>query len=56
MAAARPRPLQIAAQLFVGGHQREPYAQLRRAFVYKHKPAKTPPHLARQQIDRRSAA
>ena len=25
---------------------REPYPQLRRAFVYKHKPTRTPPHLA----------
>jgi len=35
---------------------REPYAQLRRAFVYKDKPAQTPPHLARHRIDRRPAA
>jgi putative two-component system hydrogenase maturation factor HypX/HoxX len=28
---------------------REPYAQLRRAFVYKQKPARTPPHLARHR-------
>jgi putative two-component system hydrogenase maturation factor HypX/HoxX len=27
----------------------EPYAELRRAFVYKDKPAHTPPHLARHQ-------
>jgi putative two-component system protein, hydrogenase maturation factor HypX/HoxX len=27
----------------------EPYAQLRRAFVYKQKPARTPVHLSRQQ-------
>jgi len=25
----------------------EPYPQLRRAFVYKHKPVETPPHLTR---------
>src|SRR6516162_3548380 len=31
---------------------REPYARLRRAFVYKHKPTRTPPHLA----DRRAWA
>ena len=28
----------------------EPYPQLRRAFVYKHKPTRTPSHLARDQI------
>ena len=28
---------------------REPYARLRRAFVYKHKPARTPSHLADRQ-------
>ena len=28
---------------------REPYAQLRRAFVYKQKPARTPPHIARHR-------
>jgi hypothetical protein len=27
----------------------EPYAQLRRAFVYKDKPPRTPPHLARHR-------
>ncbi len=27
----------------------EPYAQLRRAFVHKHKPARTPPHLTRHR-------
>ncbi len=29
----------------------EPHAQLRRAFVYKQKPARTPPHLARHRLD-----
>jgi putative two-component system hydrogenase maturation factor HypX/HoxX len=29
---------------------REPYAQLRRAFVYKQKPTRTPPHLARHRV------
>jgi putative two-component system hydrogenase maturation factor HypX/HoxX len=28
---------------------REPYAQLRRAFVYKQRPTRTPPHLSRHQ-------
>ena len=28
---------------------REPYARLRRAFVYKHEPTRTPPHLADRQ-------
>jgi hypothetical protein len=34
----------------------EPYAELRRAFVYKEKPTHTPPHLARHrtQSPRRS--
>jgi putative two-component system hydrogenase maturation factor HypX/HoxX len=27
----------------------EPYAELRRAFVYKEKPSRTPPHLARHR-------
>jgi putative two-component system hydrogenase maturation factor HypX/HoxX len=35
---------------------REPYAALRRAFVYKDKPLQTPPHLARHRIDHRPAA
>jgi len=30
---------------------REPYPELRRAFVYKHKPTQTPPHLARSRPD-----
>ena len=30
---------------------REPYPELRRAFVYKHKPTRTPPHLARPRPD-----
>jgi putative two-component system hydrogenase maturation factor HypX/HoxX len=29
----------------------EPYAELRRAFVYKEKPSHTPPHLARHRTD-----
>jgi putative two-component system hydrogenase maturation factor HypX/HoxX len=29
----------------------EPYAELRRAFVYKEKPTHTPPHLARHRTD-----
>jgi putative two-component system hydrogenase maturation factor HypX/HoxX len=32
---------------------REPYARLRRAFVYKEKPSQTPPHLARHRTDPR---
>ena len=34
----------------------EPYPQLRRAFVYKDRPAQTPVHLARHRIERRPAA
>ena len=30
---------------------REPYASLRRAFVYKEKPSHTPPHLARHRTE-----
>jgi putative two-component system hydrogenase maturation factor HypX/HoxX len=33
---------------------REPYARLRRAFVYKEKPSHTPPHLARHQTQPQS--
>ena len=29
----------------------EPYAGLRRAFVYKEKPSRTPPHLARHRTE-----
>jgi hypothetical protein len=32
---------------FSGPH--EPYAELRRAFVYKEKPWRTPPHLAQHR-------
>jgi putative two-component system protein, hydrogenase maturation factor HypX/HoxX len=32
---------------------REPYPQLRRAFVYKHKPTRTPPHLCFPRTDHR---
>jgi putative two-component system hydrogenase maturation factor HypX/HoxX len=32
---------------------REPYRRLRRDFVYKHRPARTPPHLARHRAETR---
>jgi putative two-component system hydrogenase maturation factor HypX/HoxX len=54
--AARPltayRQAELAAMSRNFFDPREPYARLRRAFVYKHKPARTPPHLA----DRRAWA
>jgi putative two-component system protein, hydrogenase maturation factor HypX/HoxX len=54
-AAERKRPLDAyrAAELAVMcrnfSDPREPYAHLRRAFVYKEKPVCTPPHLARHR-------
>ena len=45
LAAYRAAELAIMKRNFSSPH--EPYAQLRRAFVYKHKPTQTPPHLAR---------
>jgi len=54
-AAERQRPLDAyrAAELAVMHRNfsdpREPYARLRRAFVYKEKPLCTPPHLARHR-------
>jgi putative two-component system protein, hydrogenase maturation factor HypX/HoxX len=54
-AAERRRPLDAyrAAELAVMHRNfsdpREPYARLRRAFVYKEKPLCTPPHLARHR-------
>ena len=54
--AARPliayRQAELAAMSRNFSDPREPYARLRRAFVYKHKPTRTPPHLA----DRRAWA
>jgi putative two-component system protein, hydrogenase maturation factor HypX/HoxX len=58
-APAEHRPLAAyrAAELAVMSRNffdpREPYAELRRAFVYKDKPAHTPPHLARHRADPR---
>ena len=54
-AAEKQRPLAAyrAAELAVMSRNfsdpREPYARLRRAFVYKEKPTHTPPHLARHR-------
>ncbi len=47
LAAYRAAELAIMSRNFSG--PREPYAQLRRAFVYKEKPPRTPPHLARHR-------
>ena len=47
LAAYRAAELAIMRRNFSGPP--EPYAQLRRAFVYKEKPAHTPPHLARHR-------
>ncbi len=48
LAAYRAEELAIMSRNFSG--PLEPYAQLRRAFVYKEKPSRTPPHLARHRI------
>ena len=47
LAAYRAAELDIMSRNFSGS--REPYPQLRRAFVYKEKPSHTPPHLARHR-------
>jgi len=47
LAAYRAAELAIMSRNFNGPP--EPYAQLRRAFVYKEKPLRTPPHLARHR-------
>ena len=55
-AAERQQPLALyrAAELAIMRRNfsspGEPYPQLRRAFVYKHKPTRTPPHLTRDHI------
>jgi len=59
-AAEKQRPLAAyrAAELAVMSRNfsdpREPYARLRRAFVYKDKPSHTPPHLARHRTQPQS--
>jgi putative two-component system protein, hydrogenase maturation factor HypX/HoxX len=45
LAAYRAAELAIMSRNFSGPG--EPYPELRRAFVYKHKPTRTPPHLTR---------
>ena len=47
LAAYRAAELAVMRRNFAGPH--EPYARLRRAFVYKEKPAHTPAHLARHR-------
>ena len=47
LAAYRAAELAIMSRNFSGPG--EPYAQLRQAFVYKEKPPRTPPHLARHR-------
>jgi len=49
LAAYRAAELAIMARNF--SDPREPYAELRRAFVYKEKPSRTPPHLARHRTE-----
>ena len=51
LAAYRAAELAIMSRNFSGPY--EPYARLRRAFVYKHKPAQTPPHLSRHRLHAR---
>jgi putative two-component system hydrogenase maturation factor HypX/HoxX len=46
--AYRRAELAMMSRNFFGPE--EPYAELRRAFVYKHKPTGTPPYLARQLV------
>jgi hypothetical protein len=46
LAAYRAAELAIMSRNFSGPS--ESYPELRRAFVYKHKPTRTPPHLTRQ--------
>jgi hypothetical protein len=46
LAACRAAELAIMSRNFSG--RPEPYAQLRHAFVYKHKPTQTPPRLTRR--------
>jgi putative two-component system hydrogenase maturation factor HypX/HoxX len=53
LASYRSAELDIMSRNFSGRH--EPYAQLRRAFVYKNKPTQTPPHLTRQRAQARAA-
>jgi putative two-component system protein, hydrogenase maturation factor HypX/HoxX len=47
LAAYRAAELAVMARNFFD--PAEPYAELRRAFVYKDKPSHTPPHLARHR-------
>jgi putative two-component system protein, hydrogenase maturation factor HypX/HoxX len=51
----RPLTAYRAAELAAMSHNffdpHEPYAELRRAFVYKEKPTHTPPHLARHRTN-----
>jgi len=47
LAAYRAAELTIMRRNFSGPH--ESYSELRRAFVYKEKPVRTPPHLARHR-------
>ncbi len=60
-AAEKQRPLADyrAAELAIMSRNfsdpSEPYAQLRRAFVYKDKPTQTPPHLTRRPAQARAA-
>ena len=49
LAAYRAAELAIMSRNFTD--PREPYARLRRAFVYKEKPLRTPLHLARHRAD-----
>jgi putative two-component system protein, hydrogenase maturation factor HypX/HoxX len=49
LAAYRAAELTVMSRNFTGSH--EPYPELRRAFVCKEKPVRTPPHLARHRAD-----
>jgi putative two-component system protein, hydrogenase maturation factor HypX/HoxX len=54
LAAYRAAELAVMARNFSDPH--EPYAGLRRAFVYKEKPSHTPPHLARHRTQPQAPA
>jgi putative two-component system hydrogenase maturation factor HypX/HoxX len=53
LATYRAAELAIMSRNFSGPG--EPYPQLRRAFVYKHKPTLTPPHLSRRPAQANAA-
>jgi putative two-component system hydrogenase maturation factor HypX/HoxX len=53
LAAYRAAELAVMSRNFFDPH--EPYAELRRAFVYKEKPSHTPSYLARHRTEPQSS-